>query len=295
MGACLSLRSQPSIEVTNQLPPAQVIEKHDRRRSRFKKALLRTITSLSHVRHNRDCAQSTQQVAATNTAVDDGITDSKALVAARQQVFETTELLENIISFLPMRKIFTVQCTSKQWKAVIATSPGLQEKMFLRLKTTPKRTFEPCAVGWCRDVLERPTPASVTLVTLNPEFRYAYDYSPRRFGTICVGHGVKINLEWGPAPIRYHSNLLDTYVSDPPCKKVDVGLRVNFRDRATKFPTDVWVDCIATNLEKGLTIGDTLRAALSARGWQSSSRVSEVKSFLMTKDVTLEEALGRLT
>jgi hypothetical protein len=132
-------------------------------------------------------------------------------------------------------------------------------------------------------------------VTLNPEFRYAYDYSPRRFGTICVGHGVKINLEWGPAPIRYHSNLLDTYVSDPPCKKVDVGLRVNFRDRATKFPTDVWVDCIATNLEKGLTIGDTLRAALSARGWQSSSRVSEVKSFLMTKDVTLEEALGRLT
>jgi hypothetical protein len=138
--------------------------------------------------------------------------------------------------------------------------------MFLRLKTTPKRTFEPRAVGWYKDVLERPTPALVTLVTLNPELRHVWN-SSMRFGTSSVGHGVKIKLEWGPAPIRYHSSLLDMYVSNPPCKKVDVGLRVNFRDRATVFPIEMWVDCITTNLEKGLTIGDTLRAALSARSW----------------------------
>jgi hypothetical protein len=192
-----------------------------------------------------------------------------------------------------MRDIFTVQRISKRWKAVIATSPGIQEKMFLRLKTTPKRTFEPHAVGWLEDLLERPTPALVTLVTLNPEFKHVWNGS-MRFGTSCIDYGMKVMLEWGPEQIGEHSSLLETYVSDPLCNRVHAGLHMNFRDRATMFPVAIWVDGVVKGLKEGLTIGDMVRAALKARGWRSSSEDARVRSYVTSNDFTLGEALDCL-
>ena len=75
--------------------------------------------------------------------------------SACQRVFGTTELLEHIISFLPMRKIFTVQSVSKQWQNVIAASPRIEEKVYLRLKTTPKETCDPRLMGWAYWALQR--------------------------------------------------------------------------------------------------------------------------------------------
>jgi hypothetical protein len=46
-----------------------------------------------------------------------------------------------------MKKIITTQRISEQWRDVIATSPSIQETMFLRLKTTPKETCEPHKLG----------------------------------------------------------------------------------------------------------------------------------------------------
>jgi hypothetical protein len=96
---------------------------------------------------------------------------------------------------------------------------------------------------WLEDPLERPTPALVTLVTLNPGLQHV-GIGDIRFGTSCTSYGTRLNLEWGPAPLREHSSLLDTYLSDPPCKRVYVGLTVNFRDRAIMFPIVIWVDCV---------------------------------------------------
>lgn len=62
------------------------------------------------------------------------------LDSARRAVFDTNELLENILSYLPSLELFVLSRVSKQWSGVIASSPGLQEKMFLRSQA-PQETW----------------------------------------------------------------------------------------------------------------------------------------------------------
>ena len=53
--------------------------------------------------------------------------------AARKAVFNTPELLENIVSFLPHTDILTkVKRLSHQWKEVVDTSPVIKTKLWLR-------------------------------------------------------------------------------------------------------------------------------------------------------------------
>lgn len=141
--------------------------------------------------------------------------------SACQRVFETTELLEHVISFLPMKKIFTIQSVSKQWRDVIATSPSIHEKMFLRLKTTPKETCDPHEVDWLNRVLQRrgrPVPSTFTLVSLHPELKHDAVCSMRHLGLTCARHGTRVMAQWGPTPIKQCHSLFDAYISDPPCK-----------------------------------------------------------------------------
>jgi hypothetical protein len=64
------------------------------------------------------------------------------LDSSRRAVFDTNELLENILSYLPFKELFVLQSVSRQWRGVIASSPGLQETMFLRPhSTTSKNTW----------------------------------------------------------------------------------------------------------------------------------------------------------
>jgi hypothetical protein len=57
-------------------------------------------------------------------------------------VFGTCELLEGVLSYLPLKDLFVLQRVSKQWGKVIAASPQLQEKMFLRLQSNiPQETW----------------------------------------------------------------------------------------------------------------------------------------------------------
>jgi len=52
--------------------------------------------------------------------------------SASQSVLNTTELLEQILSYLPMPKIVGKTRVSRNWKAVIEGSPALQRELFLR-------------------------------------------------------------------------------------------------------------------------------------------------------------------
>jgi hypothetical protein len=64
------------------------------------------------------------------------------LDSARRAVFDTNELLENILSYLPSSELFMLQSVSKQWRGVMSSSPGLQERMFLRSQSsTAKETW----------------------------------------------------------------------------------------------------------------------------------------------------------
>ena len=195
--------------------------------------------------------------------------------SACQDVLGTTELLEHIISFLPMRKIFTVQQVSKQWRDIIATSPSIEEKMYLRLKTTPKETCDPRLMGWPYRALQRlgrPVPSTFTLVSLNPELRHDEACTMRCFGLTCARHGTRVMVRWGPSPIKQCHSLFDTYISDPPCMRAEVCLTVRFKkevngvsDSAPEYPIKIWVSGITASSESGLTFQDVLRAALNAR------------------------------
>lgn len=219
-------------------------------------------------------------------------------VPGEQRVFEAAELLEHIISFLPMKKIFTLQRTSKRWKNVINASPSIQEKMFLRLNNKPKPVCEPHAVGWTSVdgyvLWGVRVPDLFTLVTLNPELRHDEECHTRRFGQTCIGHGRDVKLQWGPAPIRQHFSLLDAYISDPPCKRAEVCLTVSFKDGASTFPITISVKNVTVSSEIGLTFQDILRLALNAREWSCTDKVPGSVSYLISSESSLREAIDRL-
>lgn len=56
---------------------------------------------------------------------------------ATDRALSIIEILAMILAQLPGRKIFTIQCVSKLWIAVIDTSPAIQWKLFLRAKKRP--------------------------------------------------------------------------------------------------------------------------------------------------------------
>lgn len=61
--------------------------------------------------------------------------------AARSAVFGTTELLENILSFLPPAAILTkAQRVSRAWHDVVKTSPKIQTKLWMRPEKAAKPT-----------------------------------------------------------------------------------------------------------------------------------------------------------
>lgn len=52
--------------------------------------------------------------------------------SSTEKVLKTTELLENIISFLPMRQILGKARVSRKWKSVIDHAPSIHSSLFLR-------------------------------------------------------------------------------------------------------------------------------------------------------------------
>lgn len=65
-------------------------------------------------------------------------TRSMTTDAARKAVFNTSELLENIVSFLPPRDILTkIPRLSRQWKTVAETSPTVGNKLWMASYKAP--------------------------------------------------------------------------------------------------------------------------------------------------------------
>ncbi|KAI7213718.1 hypothetical protein KC333_g6427 [Hortaea werneckii] len=62
------------------------------------------------------------------------ITRSQTLSAARNAVLHTTELLENILYFLPMKDLLFAQRVCMKWRELIQRSIPLQEALFFRPK-----------------------------------------------------------------------------------------------------------------------------------------------------------------
>lgn len=56
----------------------------------------------------------------------------KSTAAARNAVFDTAELLENIVLLLPPRQVLVIKSVCRQFRTIVATSPALQEMLFLK-------------------------------------------------------------------------------------------------------------------------------------------------------------------
>jgi hypothetical protein len=76
------------------------------------------------------------------------------------RVLGTTELLEQVLLKLPLRDTLLAQNVCRRWKAVIETSPALQQKLWLKSATSPLLDYE-------LDHLQN--------ITLNPFFHGLFD------------------------------------------------------------------------------------------------------------------------
>ena len=139
-------------------------------------------------------------------------------VAAMQAVFQTSELVENILVHLPANTIFGTQRVCKSFNNAVKNSLPIKEKLFLRLRPEPAQKV--IVYGFQH-----------TVAALNPIFvqgafydNYAVHHMPlssrnephEKYG-VTIKHNCVLRLE---------SSLLDTYLLSVPFKKLKLSLRL---------------------------------------------------------------------
>lgn len=168
--------------------------------------------------------------------------------AAQTAVFNTPELFEHIISFLPHSDTLKVQRVSQQWKNAIRSSPSIQTKLWLRPQNpaaippvafTNESTFAQ-SVGWGRRTL----PIYSRRVLLNPicladkmgSVQFCKTFSPFWLFETASGsflHTETISIfffeEHGQHPYQpvdvSRGNWKNMYLTDPPITTCIIHLR----------------------------------------------------------------------
>jgi len=194
----------------------------------------------------------------------------------RRVVFETVEILENILLFLPAKELFGVQCVSSLFRDIVTTSPSIQDKLFLQLRNEPRETWmlndhEAEPRWWKRDYVskrrftswtngEKTEGSLFTPVQLNPLLSNTCSQKyPVATGRLSSVNLECLSLEF-QMPLCLKDSWMDTYVSDPPCLKVQ--MQVDFA-----VPTDPEHTGSAKKTfesDRPLTIGEMLEGILSA-------------------------------
>ena len=189
---------------------------------------------------------------ANAAALTTRITRLMVLDGARRAVFNTTELLENILLHLPARSIYSAYRVSHQWKSLVSTSINIKKKLFL-LPSTSKEVWKLDHTGptWSSVAIDTPlvletgswlTP-TVNPVRLNPLLSlnvFHIDECARRIDAYHC-EGVKIALSAKAtdklSSISGARTSLLSQVCDPPCSKVKIT-RI-FKAKKEGRPEDV--------------------------------------------------------
>ncbi|KAM0714425.1 hypothetical protein Q7P37_010212 [Cladosporium fusiforme] len=209
-------------------------------------------------------------------------------VAARQAVLQTNELLDAILVNLPMKQLFVAQRVCKRFKAVIAATPAIQEKMFLRSKK------EEDLEVWTMLGPER----KCTPLAFNPML--VPDQSDW-YEAMSSGEAIESWLN-DPTLLRDQTrkSFLHLYITNPPCRKADVWLVAEYGshssgDRAL-LKYGFYVP-IHVELEHGLTFKDLLDAAMNKRAsWRGFAgwRKGEMSVDLDLNNKTIGQVVDRL-
>jgi hypothetical protein len=212
-------------------------------------------------------------------------------------VLSTTELLEQILSFLPFKKIFITQQVSKYWKEVIADSRDIQQKLFNRLSAKPRelwalfereyrysdtesaetRRFTGLQEYSMRKV-DQPEhyvfPHTFLIVDLNPMMTmdtgpFARRQLPAFKGTFrdyANTRKEKIGYTGTFAALKQRATM---YLSDPPCLNAYFDISTFYRDAdasPTTFPIKVYLAGSNLNSDTGLKVEHVLKAISSDKG-----------------------------
>jgi hypothetical protein len=198
--------------------------------------------------------------------------------ASRKAVFNTSELLEQIILCLPVKNIFGIQRVCKQFRDVIAGSPKIQEKMFLRLRNdVPKEawvleTSVSTLVPWGEEPYLRKVDVNTGKrhyrpVALNPLLGLMS--AEQRLSAADRLYRNEDQTEYAEMFLSRnhfgaHPSFLKTYITDPPCYTAQASITADFlldptdedAFRGTVFGEEV-------TAKGGLTIGDLILARTS--------------------------------
>jgi hypothetical protein len=130
--------------------------------------------------------------------------------SATETVLNTTELLEHILSFLPMIQILGKTRVSRNWKAVVDGSPALQKRLFFRRPDSQAEViwfdhWFPMPQSWSHLLSAEQTdllcslvnmPVYTTPIELNPYIDWVNQVDPH------VSHEMR-----APRPESYHPSV----------------------------------------------------------------------------------------
>ncbi|KAK0254406.1 hypothetical protein B0A54_13182 [Friedmanniomyces endolithicus] len=202
----------------------------------------------------------------------------------RVAVFMTTELLEDILILLPLKKIFVIQRVCRQFRKVVATSVKIQQKLFLRLpghgllekwtmfriessNSQPRLKLTRLQINGSRPtttILDHDNQTCLygAAATWNPYFSnqlaHRYQFSRTRYPifdqSTHYGSDGTVFVLLGSASWR------GMYLTDQPCKTANVYLHWSI---ATRPRTTGRIEGYAsTETPDGFTLGSLLDAAL---------------------------------
>ncbi|KAK3690774.1 hypothetical protein LTR37_018996 [Vermiconidia calcicola] len=157
-------------------------------------------------------------------AMDPGVAEAVLMI---------TELLENILLFLPMKDALLAQRVSRKWNAVISESSALQKKLFfLAEETTSRWCFQfvdddrNCRVtkvdpnaavdkrGWRDAANHRVTRCVTDVAMFNPLL-----LRDKRRQTICVVFSAGANLWVPPVEVPPYASYYKMLLTQPPLRE----------------------------------------------------------------------------
>lgn len=211
------------------------------------------------------------------------ITRLMGLDAPRRAVFNTAELLEIILLFLPARSVYSACRVSQQWNALVRTSIAIQQKLLIK-PSTPKQAWQvsnhDCSVvpAETPPLLElntdTETPVVVNPVIINPLLAAPYESLGCLIAPCPVWDTVKLTISDKTMnkmnlgrPAR--SSLL-SQLTDPPCQKVVIKRRWQSKEKVEPGGREIrdtgymrWA--VQKSAQDGVTFGDLFHA-LQSRG-----------------------------